>query len=168
MRKNAKKYISLKCNRCGKVFDKEPKEYNRRIKRNIFTFYCSRQCVRNQNNLMDDLSPFRYYLKCCRHNARTRDIQFGIELKDLKDIWEKQRGVCPYTNINMFLLDNTNKDKISLLYCASVDRIDSNLGYFKNNIEFVCRFINWGKNGFPKQDVVNFISAIKNNGSLPE
>lgn len=42
-----------------------------------------------------------------------------------------------------------------------MDRIDSSKGYTKDNVEFVCRFINLGKNGYSKKEVQNLMALIK-------
>ena len=43
---------------------------------------------------------------------------------------------------------------------ASLDRIDSSKGYFKNNIEFVCMAINFTKRDRTKEEMKSFIKEI--------
>jgi hypothetical protein len=43
----------------------------------------------------------------------------------------------------------------------SLDRIDSSKGYIEGNVEFVCVSINYAKNGFSKQQMIDFIKEIK-------
>lgn len=72
----------------------------------------------------------------------------------LKQLWDSQHGICPYTGFDMELIGNS-------LNQASLDRIDSTKGYIKGNVEFVCLFINLAKNKFPKEDVQEFIERLK-------
>ncbi|MEO1762237.1 MAG: hypothetical protein AAFR83_09750, partial [Cyanobacteria bacterium J06629_18] len=43
---------------------------------------------------------------------------------------------------------------------ASVDRIDSSIGYIRGNIEFVAVIANFAKNVFTKQDVIEFCHDV--------
>jgi hypothetical protein len=46
---------------------------------------------------------------------------------------------------------------------ASVDRIDSSVGYEKNNIQFVSRTINYAKNDMTHEEMIKFLSFLKQN-----
>lgn len=70
--------------------------------------------------------------------AKKRNIIFDITIKDLEDKWKEQDGICDYTGIKLSLpKDNRDKD-----YTASIDRIDSNKGYSKDNIHWVTKEVN--------------------------
>ena len=84
--------------------------------------------------------------------------EFSITLQDLKDQWEKQKGLCIYTNVKLVLpLYNTNP---SLTEQASLDRIDSSKGYIPGNIQFVCSCINLLKNKLSDLEVKHFLKKI--------
>jgi hypothetical protein len=88
----------------------------------------------------------------------------NITLKYLKELWDSQNGICPYTKVKMLLPESTT-ESIKDLSAASLDRIDSSIGYIRNNVEFVCRFINLGKNGHTKKETIEF---LKKCGRLTE
>lgn len=50
-------------------------------------------------------------------------------------MWEKQDGICVYTGIEMTTQPNSP-------YSVSVERINSNVGYTKENTVLVCNAIN--------------------------
>jgi hypothetical protein len=45
----------------------------------------------------DDYSPFRYYLKFIKKSVKQRHKESSVTLLDLKQVWERQQGICPYT-----------------------------------------------------------------------
>ena len=81
-------------------------------------------------------------------NAAARDISIDITHKDLMDLWVSQNGRCAITEIP-FDMCKTEKFK-RLPWAASLDRIDSSLGYSIGNIRLVCMSVNfamgeWGE-----------------------
>lgn len=70
-----------------------------------------------------------------------------------------QDGKCPYTGVK---LGNTDI-KISNsggLETVSVDRIDSNKGYVKGNVELVSSLVNQMKNDLDREEFLKVISLI--------
>lgn len=169
--------IELICPICNKNFNRSLNEHNRSLKRNRKE-YCCRHCAGidlnknfgnkrhiftkaenlyyNKRRYKDINASFRKFM--C--SIRNRDHEYDISVDDLKNQWNKQNGICPYTGIKM-LLPKSTAETIKSLIAASVDRIDSSKGYTRENIEFVCRFINLAKNSFSKKDVLDFIKQIK-------
>ncbi|MEM7714902.1 MAG: hypothetical protein AAF349_15215 [Cyanobacteria bacterium P01_A01_bin.68] len=165
---------------CGKEFNKSRSEFNRSKKLGRFHF-CSLRCHAKYRGLgtskvkanrttshlkdivrTDEYSPFRNHLKVMRKSAKRRKKECSVTLADLKELWEKQKGICPYTGWNLLLLPNTTdyKDAKLTIDRASVDRIDSSLGYIRGNIEFVAVIANFAKNIFTKQDVIKFCRDV--------
>lgn len=181
--------IELKCERCGNTFKRNIKEYKRNKERNQ-RICCSRSCtaflrnasmtdeywkeqyekqkntfdIKSQSgNRLDEYSPFRLYLRKGRASIKKHKDEIDIDEKYLKELWEKQNGICPYTGIKMVLMKTSSQQhRIRSLKKASIDRIDSSKGYLKGNVEFVCYAINNAKNNFSKKEMKNFISEIKN------
>jgi hypothetical protein len=165
--------VKLVCEICGKNFEREKREHKRNQKIGRKT-YCSRSCSGKGNvinfpngaegdtsKLMkgsqkDEFSPFRYHLR----KAKSRNKKFNLTLKDLKDVWDKQNGICPYTGIQ--LVDWDYKAESNSLYTASLDRIDSSKGYFRENIQFVSKNINYMKNNLSHQETIDLCKIISN------
>ena len=110
---------------------------------------------------------FKYILKCL--NNKNRINKGGnVSLEYLEELWNKQNGLCAYTKIPLILPTHTNSQKnIHKWNLASIDRIDSNKGYEKNNIQFVSRTINYAKNDMTHEDMIKFLHFIKENAMLP-
>jgi hypothetical protein len=176
------KNITITCGYCGNGSEKTLKEYRRQTKKGRRTFYCTRSCAARANTKLaenaayckahpretyeklvsspnyhcrakNEFSPFRSFAR--KVKARSIDSNRATDLKveDLKEIWDKQNGTCPYTGIRMEIGGRGAE-------AASLDRIDSSKWYLKDNVEFVCLFINYGKNGFSKDEVKTFLSKL--------
>lgn len=82
------------------------------------------------------------------------DLKHTITVDDVLDILNKQESRCAITNIPM---THTRHN----LRSASIDRIDSSKGYTKDNIQIVCRAINFAKSDRPNSEIKEFIEEIK-------
>ena len=112
------------------------------------------------DHITDDLTPFRYLWKCINNKGRKGVVDLTIE--DLKNIWEAQSGRCVYTDTELILPTHVDNQK----YCddwlvASVDRIDSELPYCKNNVQFISRTSNYAKNNMSDKQMKEFILFIR-------
>jgi len=78
------------------------------------------------------LSPFKAILS----RAKQRKKEFNLTLHDFYNQWQQQKGRCPYTGW-VLKLPKANERLPKTPDRASLDRIDSSLGYTPNNIQFV-------------------------------
>lgn len=169
--------IEINCDHCDIKFEKPLTEYNRNLNLNRKN-YCSRSCCGKSfnninhlrqlenninisdysNNKKDEYTGFRYYYR----NAKSRFKEFDLTLQDIKNQWELQNGICPYTGFELKLYNSKLKNPYELR--ASLDRIDSSIGYIKENIEFISLPINYLKNDqLSKQEVFELLAKIAPN-----
>ncbi len=133
----------------------------------IYNWTKSCGCLQKESG-KDEFTPFRFFLANARKRTKKRNVKLiecNLNLLYLKQLWEKQGGICPYTGIKMELAEVSNKrTRINMNPAqASLDRIDSSKGYIKGNVEYVCVSINYAKNGFTKEKILDFINKIRNN-----
>lgn len=172
-----KKIIKLICPTCNNEFDKELKEYTRQCKKygNDYIFYCSKSCYGTNEGYkkvagkfdnykfikeydhLDKYSPFRTHLKRVRARCKSKQRDYDIDLQYLYDLQNTQNGICPYTKVKLILENTTNDPN----YTASLDRIDSTKGYIKGNIQFISVSMNFLKNKYNKDTIINFFNIIK-------
>ena len=115
------------------------------------------------DNRKSELSPFKCILNSGRASIKKHKNTMDITPEYLKEVWEKQMGLCPYTGIKMLLPESSSKyHKVKSLKKASLDRIDSSMGYKRGNVEFVCYAVNLGKNNHTKFEMTEFIKDIIN------
>lgn len=182
--------IKLICDICHIEFEKEKKEYNRRIRLGKKEFYCSMSCSgKSENNLThikkvksdfpiwehsnkaeDEFSPFRPVLNRIRTRSRVNtNKDYDLTLQDLKDLWEDQDGKCPFTGFRLDLRTYKENLKVPLtIEVASLDRIDNHLGYIKGNVRWVSVMFNMARNTFSDEDVIRFSEAVATHGGKIE
>lgn len=174
--KQKRKLVTVTCDYCGKEFSKPESEYKRNIKLGRHNF-CSRSCcgkhigelhlpptqaqlnamhsIKNfSGNRNDEYTPFREILRVVRN--RTKD--FNLDLPYLKQLWESQNGVCPYTHFKLILPTWNNSPDIR--YRASLDRIDSSKGYVKGNVQFIATPVNYLKSTMSDEDTKSYLKEI--------
>lgn len=158
-RQNKKQFVQLTCVKCQASFSKEKKEYDRQVKRKgNCNFFCNRQCA----GFLQESKPgahFQFILKACLASAKRKNLEFNLTKEYLKSLWEKQSGKCAYTGIQ---LEPPTHKYLQSPRKGSLDRIDSSKGYIKGNVEYVCVFVNLGKNGFSKESVQSILTESQN------
>lgn len=85
------------------------------------------------------------FLRNAKKAAIYRKQEFSLEIKDIVDCWTKQDKICAYSGIEMTL-------EAGKLNTVSIERIDSNIGYTKDNTILVCQAINRMKSDFNYED----------------
>jgi len=184
------KTVELICENplCGKIFEKRKGEYNRSKKlgrRNFCCMKCSgvvcgREAYASQTpevisesskrikshcgNLRDEYTQFRFFIKVIRQRLKDRHKTFDIDLKYLKDLWESQNGICPFTGWNLVLPDNIGGWKTYRNgRRASLDRIDNSKGYVSGNLRFISFMANIARSNMTDEELVEFCKAVADN-----
>lgn len=174
--KQNRKLTEFVCDYCDSISTKPLTEFNRNIKLNRKNF-CSRTCSikyghvvkpqrsgkyeisKHSGNRKDSLTSYKYTFNTCKRRYK----QFSISIEDLKDQWELQKGICPYSKIPLELPVYSKTVHPSIR--ASLDRIDSSKGYIKGNIQFVSTLINFMKSNLTHFEVLDFIDKLVKNYS---
>jgi hypothetical protein len=136
------------CKKCGQEkpideFREYTSRYGKRYHRNICKG-CTRIADRNRYSVSPERRLcstksrrrdfFRTKLNKTRSRANKKGLAFTITKADLISQWEKQQGLCYYTNLP---LSQTVGDRLNIM---SIDRVDSTKGYTPDNI-VLCRFV---------------------------
>lgn len=174
------KSIELICFNCKKSFIKGLKEYNRIIKAGRIRFFCSKPCsTTTQNrekppkgnpasllpyNKDDEYSKFRLYLLHGIYRSKSKNEMCDLDLQYLKELWDKQNGICPFTAWKLILPKNTSKTWENRNPAnASLDRINNSKGYIKGNVRFISYMANIARNNFSDQQLIDFCKAVASN-----
>lgn len=89
-------------------------------------------------------------------NARTRNIQVKITIKDIWKLFLKQKGVCALTGLDIEL------GKIGT-QTASLDRIDSSKPYTLDNVQWVHKEVNTMKSQLSEPRFLELCKLISRN-----
>jgi hypothetical protein len=173
--------VILKCPICEKDFERNKKEYTRSQKLGRPS-YCSRSCCgkahaknlgeyygngnidnipieKRGTNLRDKYTPFRYFLRAIKRRQHKKGAT-NIDLEFLENLWNKQKGKCPFTGWNLNLPEGSCARKDRSIYRASLDRIDNSKGYVKGNVRFVAIMANYCRHIFSDNEVRLFCEAV--------
>ena len=102
-----------------------------------------------EDNTIDWISPFISRIKL--QNPDT-----DIDNKWFKTQFKKQNGKCFYTDIKMII---TTKSRF--LFKPSIERIECNKTYTKENCVLVCLSTNLGRNDFPLKNYLEYINKLR-------
>ena len=94
--------------------------------------------------------------------ARNRAHATDLDLPYLKELWEKQQGMCPLSGITMELPVNLlawTRDKGNC-WKPSLDRIDSSKGYVRGNVRYIVNIANMCQQSWGDVEVVAFCKAV--------
>lgn len=92
-----------------------------------------------------------------KQQAKRRNIEFSISMEYLWDLFVKQRGRCALTGLPIEIRASNRK---GLLNTASLDRIDSKLGYIPGNVQWVHKAINVLKHTFTNNELIKICKLI--------
>ena len=136
-------------------------------------YICKRCHVQKQIKKYHSLSPEEKRLKKAKQNewvknnylhyrvtgsrARAKEcgIPFNITVDDVQEVWEKQGGKCYYTDQPMILGPSPRRWQ-----CVSIDRVDSNRGYEKDNIVLCRGIVNLVKNELSVSELLEIVDNI--------
>lgn len=109
----------------------------------------------NSKKLVEEY-PLKALLSSIKSGAKNRKLDFEIDYEFIQKLWKIQKGLCYYTKVPMKL---TARQKNP--YQVSIDRIDSSLGYIKENTVLCCQSINYMKNDYSLKDFNLFINSLQ-------
>lgn len=132
------------------------------VKRNGFSYVC-KQCQakdqqrRRKNYKNSDLLDYtlKKRLYDAQNRAKLKNQYYDIDLEFMYEMWNKQKGKCALTGIPMTVTEhgrtNTN---------ISLDRIDSNKGYTKDNVHLICSAVNFMKSNLSLDEFIMYCQSI--------
>lgn len=109
-------------------------------------------------------SSYKNYISTLLNHSSKRNKEYNIDIQYVLDLYEKQNGLCNISGIKMTYDYGSKSTNIS------IDRIDSNFGYIKGNVQLVCYIANIMKNNFSINEFISICEKIvnysknKNNG----
>ena len=146
------RFISCICSVCNDTIRKIRKDQLLKYSK----FECCLKCYRDKLKNLSDSRPKDYVIKShyfsttkCR--AKRKKIPFKITFDQMFELLETQGFKCALSGLSIYL-DGT----------ASLDRIDSGIGYTKNNIQWLHKDINISKNHFNENMYLEMCRIVVN------
>jgi len=95
----------------------------------------------------------RVFLLNAKRAAIKRNNEFNLTVDDIVNCWNNQYQICAYSGIEMTL-------EAGQLNTVSIERINSDIGYTKDNTILVCQAINRMKSDFKYDDFYNLCASV--------
>ena len=134
------------CTQCGAYKDKEEFYPSNNVKNTLKLTYVCKVCTKKK------LHEYRntengFWVGMWNNivgGAKDRGLELSITKEDVQQLWASQKGLCAVTGLPMEKVRaaKTTRNRYKNLYKASLDRIDSELGYTKENVRMVCAHVN--------------------------
>ena len=105
-----------------------------------------------KNGVVGDLDANKYGK--IKRTAEHRNIEFNVSQEYLWELYENQNKLCAITN-----------DPILDINKASLDRIDSSIGYIEGNVQWVTKQANLSKHVMSMEELYEFCTKVLNHAN---
>ena len=89
------------------------------------------------------------------HDSKKRGKEHNLTVNDINDLYEKQNGLCYWFKVPLI-----PSDKLKHPQQPSLDRLDRNKGYTKDNVVLSCYSANIGRNESSVKEWENFLKIL--------
>lgn len=104
-----------------------------------------------------------------KSGAVRRGLEFNISPEYLWDLFIKQEGKCALTGVPISLSNAIRNNNVNWnIITASVDRINSNIGYVDGNLWWVHKEVNRLKNNYSMDTLLYWAKLLVNKHGNPE
>lgn len=146
-------------------FSGENNPYKKVLEQNPEKLQQLKDRVKNQWYNLDEETRYKFSKKCVvgemsagfwsriKSNAKQKGREFNITPEYVWELFLKQDKKCALSGILLNL-------KTIYHVTASLDRIDSNIGYVEGNVQWVHKEINMMKNNMTDNDFINFCCSV--------
>jgi hypothetical protein len=93
-----------------------------------------------------------------KHGAATRGIEYDVTIDDVADVYEAQGGRCALSRRDLPMEATGTIWEIR----ASIDRIDSSVGYVVGNIQIVDKEVNMCKQSLSQDEFIKMCREVGN------
>ena len=121
-----------------------------------------RDCYKRIARLYRDGKGFIFgMLKHCKESSKKRGIkrkscaEYDLSFNQIQEMKITQQNKCEISGIEL-------QWKTKSPFMASIDRIDPNRGYTRDNVRLVCWIVNCGMNNFSFQDFLFMCAEVNN------
>lgn len=119
-----------------------------------------RSCVQDANRRVYSGTYQQYLMRLgysLKYARKKQGYEWEIESEDLIDLWQKQKGRCALTNVIMTHHRDGSGNKA---FNASIDRINPEVAYRKDNLQLVCYTVNIIKGSLSPDEFFFWIKSI--------
>jgi hypothetical protein len=157
-------FVIVQCS-CSEIFSKSLTDmiYH---KKNNYPNRCN-LCFRKTKNKDGELLQWNWF-NTTLQNAKSRNLEISIDILYCEELWKKQNEKCALSGIVLtipkrtYFIKENGKKSINYSGNASLDRIDSNKGYIKGNVQWIHKRINTMKMNMTDKELIDWCKLISN------
>lgn len=139
-------------------------DYHRNYQRNLTEGQKQKYVETRKKRLRS--SPRTRFYAMLYSAARRRPTENMATVEDLMEMYESQKGLCAVSGVKMTWAAHNGGKKTPT--SISLDRIDGNRGYEKENLRLVCWQVNLFKNCWSDEQMFMMALGIVTNMKLPK
>jgi hypothetical protein len=132
--------LAVECKNHGEHF-----KWRLHTENNVQCLHCAAKWQMDQRRR----NPLKFIFRDAIRHAKAKNRIFEIVLEDLEDCLRKQNNVCALTGI-----------EFNEINAPSLDRIDSEIGYTKENIQFIGIKINIMKSNLSEKEFIKLCVQV--------
>ena len=157
---NGRLRISCKCIPCGKIFEEQFHNVYHGGRRSCGCLVGAKKSQSPRWKGVGEIG--RSYFNSLEKGAESRNLYFNITMEQIWDLFLKQNKKCAYSNrVINFCSSRKSSDGT-----ASLDRINPQIGYVKDNVQWVHKDINFMKQDMDEEYFLKTIKEIYENKNL--
>lgn len=111
-----------------------------------------RECLYKKTYYGDISKHFFGHIK---RGARDRNIEFNITIEYVWKLYIEQNRKCSLTNLDIYFPQKNKAD-----FTASLDRINSNIGYVEGNVQWLHKDLNLMKQKFSQEKFIEYCKLV--------
>jgi hypothetical protein len=121
--------------------------------------------LQKQNNWASS-NIIKIRVLAAKHRAKRKKLEFDIDEDYVRGLLIKQNYKCKYSEMVLDLGKIGSDEMLINTNTLSIDRINSNLGYVKDNVVLVTAIVNSMKNELSEENFLFLIKQIANYNNL--
>ena len=142
-------YETQRGNRCKECILKVTRDYKRRKRLDPEH--------RKKEGILQKERRVRLWQNTLIHDSKHRKIECTLTVDDINEMFNRQNGLCYWFKIPLIPSDKTKHPQQ-----PSLDRLDRNKGYTKDNVVLCCYSANIGRNENDQETWENFLNILFN------
>lgn len=146
--------VMCKCIPCGEEFSAT---FHNVYRGNYKSCGCLQYALNTKNPRWQGYGEIsKSFFYSIKNGAKKRNINFNLTIEDIWQLFLDQNRKCRLSGQNIFF----QKFRLDNNASASLDRIDSLKGYYKENVQWVHKSINYMKQSMDNKEFLDNIKKI--------